>query len=126
MFAYIFGQGLAVLATRFLLGEWPDDTLLLLPYVAVAYGVAGGAVATAIAFAPAIHLARRAKAPRPWGEVLALAAAAAAGCVLLMSVMLGSFLMGYVPAMMAIAAVLSAAGAAASAIAYWMLAGRPR
>jgi hypothetical protein len=126
MFAYLFGQGLAILAVRFLLGDWPDDPLLLLPHMTAAYGVAGGAIATAIAFAPAVSWSRRAKAGRPWVEIFVLTSAAVAGSLLLLTVLLGSFLLEYVPAMTMIAAALSAIGATACALAYWMLAGRPR
>jgi hypothetical protein len=126
IFAYLFGQGLVVLAVRFLLGAWPDDPLLLLPHMTAAYGVAGGAIATAIAFAPAISWSRRAKAMRPWFEILVLTAAAVAGSLLFLTVLLGSFLLEYVPAMTLITAVLSAIGAAATALGYWLLAGRPR
>jgi hypothetical protein len=126
MFAYLFGQTLVVLAIRFLLGEWPDDPLLLLPYMTVAYGAVAGAIVTALAFAPVIYWVRGKNGARPWFETLAMTGAAFLGSLLLLGLLLGPLLSAYVPVMMVIAAVLPAGGAAASALAYWMLAGPPR
>lgn len=122
-FAYFVGQAIAVFAAVKLLGEWPDDPLLLLPYMAVAYGVVGGALASAIALAPAVYWSRRMRGPRPWCEMLLVAAAAALGAALLSFALLGTFLLDMVPAMTALAAIISASGGAITTVAYALLSG---
>lgn len=109
-----------------MIGEWPDDPMLLLPYMALAYGVVGGALAVLIGFAPVVLLARRVSAGRPWFEAPALAATASLGAYLFLVATLGPFLLDYVPALAGIAMLISAVGGCFAALIYWLLRDRPR